>query len=274
MIASAAADRLPRWRGSPTCRSSRCRSCCCPGELVPLHIFEPRYRELVARCMDGPEPFCVVLEDDEGRCARSAAWRATSTVLERMADGRLNIAVTGGEPVRIGPVDDERALLPRGRGAHARGRRRAGGEDAVEAALAAYRELLSEIGREEARAASAQPRLSYALAARIDLGLDVRQALLESRSERARPGRRTRLVQGRHSLRIAADASAGRCAMARSIRPTEHPAGHSLESPLAALEECSQGRRLRFPPGAPAVAYSNKPSPQARKRTSARGSSG
>ena len=80
------------------------------------------------------------------------------------------------------------------------------GDDAIEAALAAYRALLSEIGREDAEPLSAQPRLSYALGARIDVGVEVGQALLESRSESARLALITEaLEQGRHSLRVAAE---------------------------------------------------------------------
>jgi ATP-dependent Lon protease len=78
-----------------------------PGELLPLHIFEPRYRELVARCLAGPEPFCVVLEDDAGVHEVGCLARDL-TVLERLADGRLNVVVSGGEPVLLGPLDDER----------------------------------------------------------------------------------------------------------------------------------------------------------------------
>jgi hypothetical protein len=79
-------------------------------------------------------------------------------------------------------------------------------EDEMEAALAAYRALLSEIGRDDPEPLSTQPRLSYALGARIDVGLQVGQALLESRSESARLALITEaLEQGRHSLRIAAE---------------------------------------------------------------------
>ena len=48
-----------------------------PGEVLPLHIFEPRYREMVARSLAGPEPFCVVLEDEDGM-REVGAWRAAS----------------------------------------------------------------------------------------------------------------------------------------------------------------------------------------------------
>jgi len=176
-----------------------------PGELLPLHIFEPRYRELVARCLAGPEPFCVVLEDDAG--IREVGCLARDlTVLERLADGRLNIVVSGGEPVRLGAIDDEAHSYLSADATVLEDDGERAGDDATEAALVAYRALLSEIGREDAEPLSAQPRLSYALGARIDVGVEVGQALLESRSESARLALITHaLEQGRESLRVAAE---------------------------------------------------------------------
>ena len=48
-----------------------------PQEDIPLHIFEPRYRELAARCLEGDEPFAIVFEDDSGQ--RSVGCTASST---------------------------------------------------------------------------------------------------------------------------------------------------------------------------------------------------
>ena len=77
-----------------------------PGEVLPLHIFEPRYRELVARCLAGPEPFCVVHADDDGM--REVGCLASGLeVVERFDDGRLSIVVSGGEPVRIERIDED-----------------------------------------------------------------------------------------------------------------------------------------------------------------------
>src|SRR6185312_10765751 len=127
-----------------------------PGELLPLHIFEPRYRELVGRCLAGPEPFGVVLDDDTG--VREVGCLARDlTVLERLADGRLNIVVSGGEPVRLGPLDDEAHSYLSADATLLEDDDEQGGEDAQEAALAAYRSLLSEIGRDDAEPLSAQP---------------------------------------------------------------------------------------------------------------------
>ena len=175
-----------------------------PGELLPLHIFEPRYRELVARCLAGPEPFCVVLQDDGGMREVGCLARDL-TVLERLADGRLNIVVSGGEPVRLGPVDDDAHSYLSADAVLLEDDEELGGDDAVEAALAAYRALLGDIGRDDSEPLTGQPRLSYALGARIDVGVEVGQALLESRSETARLVLITEALEhGRHSLRVAA----------------------------------------------------------------------
>jgi Lon protease-like protein len=176
-----------------------------PGELLPLHIFEARYRELVGRCLAGPEPFCVVLDDDGG--VREVGCLARDlTVLERLADGRLNIVVSGGEPVLLGPLDEEAHSYLSAEATLLEDDDEDLAEEEIEAALAAYTAILSEIGREDAEPLSAQPRLSYALGARIDVGIQVGQALLESRSERERLILITEaLEQGRQSLRVSAE---------------------------------------------------------------------
>ena len=176
-----------------------------PGELLPLHIFEARYRELVGRCLAGPEPFCVVLDDDAG--VREVGCLARDlTVLERLADGRLNIVVSGGEPVLLGPIDEEAHSYLSAEATLLEDEDEDLAEEEIEAALAAYSAILSEIGREDAEPLSAQPRLSYALGARIDVGILVGQALLEARSERTRLILITEaLEQGRESLRVSAE---------------------------------------------------------------------
>ena len=82
----------------------------------------------------------------------------------------------------------------------------------------------SEIGRDDAEPLSAQPRLSYALGARIDVGIQVGQALLESRSERRAPRAHHRGARAGRATACASrpSASAGRCATARSSRPSRH----------------------------------------------------
>ena len=46
-----------------------------PGELLPLHIFEERYKRMIARCLDDGEPFGIVFRDEEAARGGSAARR-------------------------------------------------------------------------------------------------------------------------------------------------------------------------------------------------------
>ena len=71
-----------------------------PGEQVPLHIFEERYKRMVGTSLELGEPFGVVLRDDEG--ARSVGCTAIiDDVTERFEDGRLNIVVRGEAPFKV-----------------------------------------------------------------------------------------------------------------------------------------------------------------------------
>jgi Lon protease-like protein len=157
-----------------------------PGEVMPLHIFEPRYRELVARCIAGPEPFCVVHADDDGM--RDVGCLAIGLeVVERFDDGRLSVVATGGEPIRIERIDDETHSYLAADGVTVDDDAEPASAEAVEQALDAYRELVQVAeGGEGPPEPEAGPRLSYEIAGRIDFGPEVKQRLLESRSE---PGR-------------------------------------------------------------------------------------
>src|SRR6186713_2202855 len=79
-----------------------------PHELVPLHIFEERYRTMIGECLERGTQFGIVLADDEGVRAVGCAMEITE-VLERMEDGRMNILTRGMRPFRI---VDERHDLP------------------------------------------------------------------------------------------------------------------------------------------------------------------
>lgn len=71
-----------------------------PHQRLQLHIFEPRYREMIARCLDQSEPFGVVYAN-EGRMAEvgSTAW--IQRVLTRYEDGRMDLQVEGRDRFRV-----------------------------------------------------------------------------------------------------------------------------------------------------------------------------
>ncbi len=71
-----------------------------PGELMPLHIFEQRYKDLVADCLDGGDQFVLLYADEQGTREVGTTARIVE-VLERFDDGRMNIVVKGGQVVRV-----------------------------------------------------------------------------------------------------------------------------------------------------------------------------
>ena len=81
-----------------------------PTEQVPLHIFEPRYRELIGESLEQGTPFGIVYADDDG--LRQVGTLATVTeVTERFEDGRLNIVVEGGERFRLLELTEGRSFV-------------------------------------------------------------------------------------------------------------------------------------------------------------------
>jgi Lon protease-like protein len=86
----------------------------CPGIALPLHIFEPRYRLMVARCLDEARPFGVVWiregrEVGTGDLAVAAVGtQAEVREVERHADGQYDLLVVGTRRFRIAGVDTDR----------------------------------------------------------------------------------------------------------------------------------------------------------------------
>src|SRR5439155_13599178 len=155
-----------------------------PTERVPLHIFEPRYRELIGECLEEDGEFGLLYADEDG--VREVGTRAGVTdVLERFDDGRLNVVVEGRDRFQVAeltrsrsfltavvePVDDEPGSVEAETAARAAGSFRA---------LAA----LAEAEAEEVDESS--PQLSFELAAQVELAPDAKQRLLELRSEEQR----------------------------------------------------------------------------------------
>jgi Lon protease-like protein len=199
-----------------------------PGEVLPLHIFEPRYRELVARCLAGPEPFCIVHADDEG--LREVGCLAVGLeVVERFDDGRLSIVVTGGEPLQIQRVDEEAHTYLAADGVTIEDDEDLATDEAVEQALDAYRELVDVAeGGEGPPEPEAGPRLSYEIAGRIDFGPEVKQRLLEVRSEPTRLHEVVELVvRATRAVRTASAVSARARTNGRVSPPEEVDSGES-----------------------------------------------
>src|SRR5436190_22793016 len=77
-----------------------------PGEVVPLHIFEERYKAMIADCLDDDREFGIVWMSDDGLRPIGCACEVTE-VLERMDDGRMNILTRGTRPFRVVARQDD-----------------------------------------------------------------------------------------------------------------------------------------------------------------------
>jgi len=164
-----------------------------PATPLPLHIFEPRYRELLADCLSGDRRFALVHMPDgvhEADLGGAIGCVAEIVNTDELPDGRSNIVVRGAERfaldqfvptpkpyyiVSVAPYDDEAEY---------------GGE--LDALASRLRDMFEIVGR-AARTLSDDPEplpelpdepalLSFAIAAVIDLDTDIRQELLVSRS--------------------------------------------------------------------------------------------
>ena len=75
-----------------------------PGVPLPLHIFEPRYREMLADCLAGDRRFGIVFaaeDDPEGPRRGAVGCIAVIQSSETLPDGRSNILVVGGDRFAI-----------------------------------------------------------------------------------------------------------------------------------------------------------------------------
>ncbi|MBK7747217.1 MAG: LON peptidase substrate-binding domain-containing protein [Candidatus Obscuribacter sp.] len=72
-----------------------------PGSPLPLHIFEPRYIQMVNTIMESDKTFGVLLYDPENSQARVIGSSAEITEVIKLPDGRMNIMTEGRRRFRI-----------------------------------------------------------------------------------------------------------------------------------------------------------------------------
>jgi Lon protease-like protein len=155
-----------------------------PGEYVPLHIFEARYRTMIAECLERERELGIIwLADDELKPIGCAV--AIDRVLERMEDGRLNILTRGTRPFRLIERQDD---LPYPAGTVEFLGDRAEEPDAAagRAARDAYADLVLAATDTAPDSERVDAMSAYDLAATVEFGLEAKQGLLELRSENAR----------------------------------------------------------------------------------------
>ena len=162
-----------------------------PGELIPLHIFEERYKTMMNECLRDEKEFGIVWLSDDGLREIGCAC-AIERVLERMEDGRMNLLTRGTRPFRV--VERQGHLAyPAGVVEFLHDREETIDPELRSKAREAYAELVRRATDDEPDAGELAEMDAYAMAATVDFGPDAKQGLLDLRSENARLRLVTRL---------------------------------------------------------------------------------
>lgn len=154
-----------------------------PREAVPLHIFEERYKSLVAHCLEHEVEFGIIWAEDGGLHEVGCAV-IIETVLDRTPDGRMDILCRGTRPFSLISPHTEHAF-PTGEINFLTDAPSNGG-DSGGVTRDLYAQLVREATDKELSEEDLSEMDSYAMAATVEFGAETKQALLELRDEEAR----------------------------------------------------------------------------------------
>lgn len=160
-----------------------------PGQALPLHIFEPRYRQMTKECLETKSPFGIIFAREKD-IARTGCSTLILKVLKQYEDGRSDILTAGQSAFQLMRTHDDKPYL----------------EGDVEYLEEDFSGLdptvasqLEELGNQCHRVlygenapavdAEAETSLAYHLASELPVNTAVRQELLEIRSEAKRQAR-------------------------------------------------------------------------------------
>ena len=164
-----------------------------PSELIPLHIFEERYKTMIGRCLEEESEFGIVWLADDGLRPIGCACEIAE-VMERLPDGRINLIARGTRPFRIDARQEE-LPYPAGVVEFLDDRDEEVDAEAAEVAHEAYADLVREATDRTPDAEEIAEMTAYEMAATVEFGLDAKQGLLDLRSETARLKLVTRLFR-------------------------------------------------------------------------------
>lgn len=155
-----------------------------PGTPLPLHIFEPRYKEMVGECLANNAPFGIVRAQEQG-LAEIGCTAEIISVTKEYPDGRLDIVTEGRNRFEVLQLNQERTFL-RGEILPIADEPGVPTREETDRAVQLHAEILTMAGAVQDLSAAHNTVLSFYLAGSLPLDLDFKQKLLELRSERVR----------------------------------------------------------------------------------------
>lgn len=158
-----------------------------PGAPLPLHIFEPRYKEMISECVNLKKVFGIVRATDEGVAGIGCTAEIIS-VIKKYDDGRMDILTRGMDRFEVLEVNEERAFLRAeislvqdedDEPARAQ-------QALIEQAVRLHAEIVRLAGADLSEPDETATNLSFLLAGSLPLDLDFKQSLLSTLSETKR----------------------------------------------------------------------------------------
>jgi Lon protease-like protein len=154
-----------------------------PGTPLSLHIFEPRYREMISECMDQKKLFGVVRAKEDG-VAEIGCTAEIITLTKKYPDGRMDIMTEGRQRFEVMQVNQERSFLQADVLYLQDEPDRATAEEIAQAVT--LRDEIVELAGAANSGTIESPQVAFNLVAPLPLDLDFKQTLLGMKSEAER----------------------------------------------------------------------------------------
>jgi len=160
-----------------------------PGAPLPLHIFEPRYKEMVEDCLQKKTEFGMLLALPKG-VAKVGCTAEILEVVKRYKDGRLDMVTVGRAPFRVVELFEENPLLE-GQVDYLEDRGGQGNPVLQRQLVELYEACHTLLFEDYPKNLEGEPveELSYRIASTLPMDLLWKQQILELRSEEDRQER-------------------------------------------------------------------------------------
>jgi Lon protease-like protein len=154
-----------------------------PGARLPMHIIEPRYKEMIGECLEKKIPFGMV-RVRENALSNVGCTAVILGVTKQYGDGRLDIATEGKQRFEIVQLNQERSFL-RGEVKFFEDQASRVAKAQRETVVQLHQDLFQVLGQIVETDPNI-PSLSFHLAHELPVDLDFKQTLLEMKSEAER----------------------------------------------------------------------------------------
>ncbi|MFI5087880.1 MAG: LON peptidase substrate-binding domain-containing protein [Terriglobales bacterium] len=152
-----------------------------PNVAMPLHIFEPRYKEMIGELLQSKEKFGVVRATEQG-VASVGCTADIVAVTKQYEDGRMDIVTEGRDRFEVMDINTERNFY-RGEVLYFVDEPEPPVQDKIARLIEVHAEALTLLGATAEAPPADAKELSFMIAGAMPFDLDFKQTLLAMRSE-------------------------------------------------------------------------------------------